>query len=118
MIYVKKLCELNVSVVYYLGLDGMLIDLQPGSNNLGGGGAGGGFSQPPMGFIDFPQPPALPVLPQQKAFNYPQPGTTSTHSAPPFNYNIPPYPQLDQEKKDLNTQFLSVRENFKPFHAI
>lgn len=86
------------------GLDGMLIDLQPGSNNLGG------MTQPPMGFIDFPQPPALPVLPQQKPFNYPAPGTSSSHaSTPPFNYNIPPYPPLDQEKKDLNTQFLSVR---------
>lgn len=85
-----------------LGLDGMLIDLQPGSNNLGGN------VNPPMGFIDFPQPPALPVLPQQKPFNYPTPGSSSSHSAPPFNYNIPPYPSLDQEKKDLNTQFLSV----------
>ncbi|XP_031620956.1 IST1 homolog isoform X3 [Contarinia nasturtii] len=93
-----------------LGLDGMLIDLQPGSNNLGGGG-GGGNAQPPMGFIDFPQPPALPVLPQQTAFNYPTPGSSSTHSAPPFNYNIPPYPPLDQEKKDLNTQFLSNLNN-------
>ncbi|XP_055324941.1 IST1 homolog isoform X2 [Sitodiplosis mosellana] len=100
-----------------IGLDGMLIDLQPGSNNLGGGGGGGGgHSQPPMGFIDFPQPPALPVLPQPTgAFNYPQPGTSSTHSAPPFSYNIPPYPQLDQEKKDLNTQFLSgENQNFPP----
>lgn len=90
----------------------MLIDLQPGSNNLGGGGGGGGgggHSQPPMGFIDFPQPPALPVMPQPAPFSYPQPGTSSTHSAPPFSYNIPPYPQLDQEKKDLNTQFLTVR---------
>lgn len=88
----------------------MLIDFQPGSNNLGGGsGGGGGIGNPPMGFIDFPQPPALPVMPQQKAFNYPTPGTSSTHSAPgAFNYNIPPYPTLDQEKKDLNTQFLSV----------
>lgn len=97
-------------IYFTAGLDGMLIDLQPGSNNLGGGGGGGGggHGQPPMGFIDFPQPPALPVLPQQKAFNYPQPGSSSTHSVPSFNYNIPPYPQLDQEKKDLNTQFLSV----------
>lgn len=85
----------------------MLIDLQgQGGNNLGGGGGGG---QPAMGFIDFPQPPALPVLPQQQPFAYPAPGTSSNHNAaPPFNYNIPPYPTLDQEKKDLNTQFLSV----------
>ncbi|XP_031620955.1 IST1 homolog isoform X2 [Contarinia nasturtii] len=101
-----------------LGLDGMLIDLQPGSNNLGGGG-GGGNAQPPMGFIDFPQPPALPVLPQQTAFNYPTPGSSSTHSAPPFNYNIPPYPPLDQEKKDLNTQFLSgENSNFPPPYSV
>lgn len=94
-----------------LGLDGMLIDFQgQGGNNLGGGGGGGGSAQPPMGFIDFPQPPALPVLPQAKPFAYPTPGTSSnTHNAtPPFNYNIPPYPTLDQEKKDLNTQFISV----------
>lgn len=76
----------------------MLIDLQPGSNNLGGN------TQPPMGFIDFPQPPALPV----SAFNYPAPGGSNQNTVPPFNYNIPPYPTLDQEKKDLNTQFLSV----------
>lgn len=88
------------------GLDGMLIDLQPGGNNLGG------RTQPPMGFIDFPQPPALPVMPHQKPFVYPTPGTSSSHTnTPPFNYNIPPYPPLDQEKKDLNTQFLSVRLN-------
>lgn len=80
----------------------MLIDLQPGSNNLGGNG-----NPQPMGFIDFPQPPALPVLPQGPAFNYPTAGG-STQNAAPFNYNIPPYPQLDQEKKDLNTHFLSV----------
>lgn len=80
----------------------MLIDLQSGSNNLG--------DRPlPMGFVDFPQPPSLPVLPQQKPFQYPTPGSTSHNTAaPPFNYNIPPYPELDQEKKDLNTQFLSV----------
>lgn len=83
----------------------MLIDLQgQGGNNLGGHG------QPPMGFIDFPQPPALPVMPQQpQPFSYPAPGASSTHTASaPFNYNIPPYPTLDQEKKDLNTQFLQV----------
>lgn len=86
----------------------MLIDFQPGgTNNLGGGG-GGGHSQPPMGFIDFPQPPQLPVLPQQKAFNYPTPGTSAGIQGNQINYNIPPYPPLDQEKKDLNTQFLSV----------
>lgn len=81
----------------------MLIDLQPGSNNLGGNGM-----PQPMGFIDFPQPPALPVLPQgPAAFNYPTAGGSAQNAAP-FNYNIPPYPTLDQEKKDLNTQFLSV----------
>lgn len=87
----------------------MLIDLQGGGNNLGGqGGGGGGSSNPPLGFIDFPQPPALPVMPQAP-FNYPAAGTSSTHTASaPFNYNIPPYPMLDQEKKDLNTQFLQV----------
>lgn len=94
-----------------IGLDGMLIDLQgQGGNNLGHGGG----SNPPLGFIDFPQPPALPVMPQAP-FNYPAagPGSSSTHtaSAPaPFNYNIPPYPTLDQEKKDLNTQFLQVQK--------
>lgn len=88
----------------------MLIDLQGqggGGNNLSGN------NQLPLGFIDFPQPPALPVMPQAP-FNYPSPGTSSTHtaSAPasaPFSYNIPPYPPLDQEKKDLNTQFQQVR---------
>lgn len=91
----------------FVGLDGMLIDLQgQGGNNLGG-------NVPPMGFVDFPQPPALPVLPQQQPFSYPAPGTSSMHNAaPPFNYNIPPYPTLDQEKKDLNTQFLSVNYFF------
>lgn len=85
----------------------MLIDLQgQGGNNLGGN------AQLPMGFVDFPQPPALPVMPQQQPFNYPAAGTSSNHNAaPPFNYNIPPYPTLDQEKKDLNTQFLQVGSN-------
>lgn len=84
-------------------MDGALIDFQGGSNNLGGMGM-----PQPMGFIDFPQPPALPVLPQQKPFNYPAPNDGA--GAPPFNYNIPPqYPPLNDEKKDLNTQFLSVR---------
>lgn len=88
-----------------IGLDGSLIDLQPGSNNLGGN-----MMPQPMGFIDFPQPPSLPVMPQQKPFNYPGPGDSNSNSGgiAPFNYNIPPYPHLDQEKKDLNTQFLSV----------
>lgn len=85
----------------------MLIDFQgQGGNNLGGNGQPG-----PMGFVGFPQPPALPVMPQHQPFNYPAPGpgTSSNHNAaPPFNYNIPPYPTLDQEKKDLNTQFLQV----------
>lgn len=84
----------------------MLIDLQHDRNNLGGDGNGG--APQPLGFIDFPQPPALPVMPQLpfvRPFNYPAPGSSS---APPFSYNIPPYPQLDQEKKDLNTQFQSV----------
>lgn len=63
----------------------------------------------PMGFIDFPQPPALPVLPQHKPFDYPTKNDNGS-GAPSFNYNIPPqYPPLDGEKKDLNTQFLSVR---------
>lgn len=95
----------------------MLIDLQgQGGNNLGGQGV------PPMGFIGFPQPPALPVMPsqqqQQQPFSYPAPGASSTHSASapaPFNYNIPPYPTLDQEKKDLNTQFLQVHSILQHF---
>lgn len=88
----------------------MLIDFQGQGGNHGGNNLGGGNTQPPMGFVDFPQPPQLPVLPQQQPFNYPAPGTSSNHNAtPPFNYNIPPYPTLDQEKKDLNTQFLQVR---------
>lgn len=88
----------------------MLIDLQD-RNNLGGGGAA-----PPMGFVDFPQPPALPIMPQPPShvpFNYPPPGGSSGgasggYPTPPFNYNIPAYPPLDQEKKDLNTQFQTV----------
>lgn len=116
---------------------------------MGGGGGGGGAAQP-IGFIDFPQPPALPVYPPMQpnasynyphpgnsggtfnypqpgnsggsTFNYPQPGSSaaakaaeaagsgsSTFSATaPFNYNIPPYPQNEPEKKDLNTNFLAV----------
>lgn len=88
----------------------MLIDLQD-RNNLGGGGPA-----PPMGFVGFPQPPALPVMPQPPShvpFNYPQPGNSSGgasagYQAPPFNYNIPAYPPLDQEKNDLDTHFQSV----------
>lgn len=69
----------------------------------------------------------MPYPPNEKPFNYPnhpnQPsgsggaGANSNCSncppsnAPsaPFNYNIPPYPNLDDEKKDLNT-FLSVNK--------
>lgn len=85
-----------------LGLDGMLIDLD--RNNLGGNGGGGGAVQP-LGFKDFPLPPALPVfpnMPANKPFDY------GPSSSAPFNYNIAPYPNLDGEKKDLNTNFLNV----------
>lgn len=87
-----------------IGLDGMLIDLNDRNrNNLGGGGSGGAFQ--PLGFKDFPLPPALPVLPNApKPFEY---GPSSSNTNPPFNYNIPPYPNIDQEKKDINT-FMSV----------
>lgn len=95
----------------------MLIDLQD-KNNLGGGGG----NPAPMGFIGFPQPPALPVMPQmpnQAPFNYPPPGGSSGgasggYQSPPFNYNIPAYPPLDQEKNDLNTHFQTV-SNFCMF---
>lgn len=109
-----------------VGPDGQLIDFQD-RNNLGGGGSGGGSVQP-IGFIGFPQPPALPVmphLPQNAAFNYPPPGGhpksieageggPSFHPSAPFNYNIPPHPQNQPEAKDLNVNahFLSVREQF------
>lgn len=89
-----------------LGLDGMLIDLD--RNNLGGnggGGYGGGGAAQPLGFKDFPLPPALPVFPNVpagKPFDY------GPSSSAPFNYNIAPYPNLDGEKKDLNTNFLAV----------
>lgn len=84
----------------------MLIDLQ-----------GGGGPAPPMGFVGFPQPPALPVMPQPPSntpFSYPPPGGSSGgaggggYPSPPFNYNIPAYPALDQEKNDLNTHFQMV----------
>lgn len=89
----------------------MLIDLQD-KNNLGGGGG----PAPPMGFVGFPQPPALPVLPQPPSnapFNYPPPGGSSGgasggYPTPPFNYNIPAYPTLDQEKNDFNSHFQTV----------
>lgn len=89
----------------------MLIDLD-GRNNLGGGGGGG--PAPPMGFVGFPQPPALPVLPQPPAhapFNYPgnsSDGAGGGYQSPPFNYNIPAYPPLDQEKNDFDTHFQLV----------
>lgn len=91
-----------------LGLDGMLIDLQD-KNNLGGRGGGNGGASLPMGFRDFPMPPALPVLPNApKPFDY---GPSSSNSNPPFNYNISPYPNVDNEKKDLNN-FMSVSTVF------
>lgn len=86
-----------------LGLDGMLIDLQD-KNNLGGNG---GASQP-LGFKDFPLPPALPVMPNQhvKPFDY---GPSNVPSGSSFTYNIPPYyPNLDNEKNDANAHFLAV----------
>lgn len=84
-------------------------------NNLGGGG--GNNVPPQMGFIGYPQPPALPAMaepPSNKPFNYPPPyggggGTGARGSMPsaPFTYNIPPnVPQQSNNEnadKDLNT---------------
>lgn len=96
----------------------MLIDLSD-RNNLGGGGGGG--TPQPVGFIGYPQAPALPQMPMPPTnapFNYPNMGggggggmSSGSASAPPaFNYNIPP----NQEKKDLNinTHFLNVSFEF------
>lgn len=115
----------TLSALIHSGPDGQLIDFHD-RNNLGGGGNGG--APQPLGFIDFPQPPTLPVmppLPHHAPFNYPPPppggpggsnnggacaGAGFCPPTAPFNYNIPPYPQIDPEKKDLNinNQFLSV----------
>lgn len=101
----------------YLGLD-TLIDFSD-RNNLNGGG-GGGMPQP-AGFIGYPQPPQLPMMPDppmNRPFNYPQPppgnqggGSGGGASAPPFSYNIPPNgsPSDYPEKKDLNINSNFVR---------
>ncbi|KAJ6641450.1 IST1 like [Pseudolycoriella hygida] len=97
--------------------DGVLIDFTD-RNNLGGGGSGGNTVPQPLGFIGYPQPPALPNMPLPPTnipFNYPNiggGGGGGGATAPPFNYNIPP----NQEKKDLNinTNFLNEESNIHP----
>lgn len=102
---------------------GLLIDLSD-KNNLGGSGCGGGNggqSMPqPVGFIDYPQAPALPQMPMPPSnmpFNYPSGPSGSGNfgdnnsggggggggmKSTPFNYNIPPNGPAVDEKKDLN----------------
>lgn len=104
--------------------EGFLIDFGDKNNLNGGAGnnsGGGGMVLPPNpGFIAYPQPPQIPILPHPPAFNYPSSSSSSSFApnAPPFNYNIPPMPQQsamhpppplpgsDSEKKDLNVNFL------------
>ncbi|XP_059614840.1 IST1 homolog isoform X2 [Phlebotomus argentipes] len=95
--------------------EGILIDLSD-RNNLDGG-----VPMPP-GFIDFPQAPPLPQMPQppmRKPFEYPNmgPGPSGGASAPPFTYNIPPNPHgASGEKKDLNinTDFVDNERHSLP----
>lgn len=65
--------------------DGFLIDLNDGKNNLDGH-----IPAPPgPGFASFPQPPPLPVMPQQPGnvpFSYP---ALPHQPPPPFNYPGP-----------------------------
>ncbi|XP_055620215.1 IST1 homolog isoform X2 [Toxorhynchites rutilus septentrionalis] len=89
--------------------DSTLIDLSD-RNNLDGGNPGSGGGAPaPLGFIGYPQPPALPQLPTFPStvpFNYPGPSASSfgQSTAPSFNYNIPPNSceSRTDEVKDLN----------------
>ncbi|CAG9799422.1 unnamed protein product [Chironomus riparius] len=99
--------------------DGFLIDLGD-KNNLDGN-----LPQPPPpnpGFIGYPQPPNLPILPQPSniPFNYPSgpsggaSSSFTSYPSAPYNYNIPPNPMPQQpqfpsmpEKKDLNVNFLN-----------
>ncbi|CAH1712125.1 unnamed protein product [Chironomus riparius] len=103
--------------------DGFLIDLGD-KNNLDGN-----LPQPPPpnpGFIGYPQPPNLPILPQPSniPFNYPSgpsggaSSSFTSYPSAPYNYNIPPNPMPQQpqfpsmpEKKDLNVNFLNFVPN-------
>ncbi|XP_037905320.1 IST1 homolog isoform X3 [Hermetia illucens] len=110
-----------------IGLDGFLIDLSD-RNNLSGP------HPPQVGFIGYPQPPPLPVMPEppsNKPFNYPPfggggGGGAGAVAPPPFPYNIPPMPQnqppqqpyqqkpgAPSERKDLNinTNFINEETN-------
>lgn len=104
--------------------DGFLIDLGD-RNNLDGNIP----SPPNAGFIGYPLPPQLPILPHPPniPFNYPgsssgggQSGLYPNVPSAPYNYNIPPnpmpplppqnnnhMPMSNPEKKDLNVNFLS-----------
>ncbi|XP_037807186.1 IST1 homolog isoform X1 [Lucilia sericata] len=105
------------------GRDQNLIDLAD-RNNLGGGSG----PPPQMGFIGYPTVPPLPHMPEppsNKPFNYPPFGGGAGGGSggtaapplpygggpggpPPFNYNIPPTsPPMNNEHKDLNTQFIN-----------
>jgi vacuolar protein sorting-associated protein IST1 len=109
--------------------DGFLIDFGAG-NNLNGGnnqGYSGNYPPPNLGFIAYPQPPQIPILPHPpQPFNYPSTSGFGHMPNAPFNYNIPPMPQAPSpsqqqqqqqhmshgqgqpEVKDLNVNFLNV----------
>jgi vacuolar protein sorting-associated protein IST1 len=106
--------------------EGFLIDFGGhNSNNLDGNHPGNNPANfpPHPGFVNYPQPPQLPIMQHPPPFNYPAPPTFQNFPSAPFNYNIPPMPQGPSQQqqqqphpshggqpeiKDLNVNFLNV----------
>ncbi|XP_046980934.1 IST1 homolog [Schistocerca americana] len=114
-----------------VGVDALLIDIDPDKNNLGGPSV----PPQPAGFVGFPQPP-LPPPSNMKPFSYPNiPPSGGTSSGPsggsaggfisppppvpnstpygaPFSYNIPPSASSASfDAKTLNTATNSIKDD-------